>query len=465
TNTADKLQIAVNAAVHSVNSGDLHLRIISQNTLLSTLNGGGGVAKGQFYIKDSSGRTTTIDLRSSNIQTIGDVIRTINTKTLNVRAEINSTGDGILLRDTAGGAGKLTVTEAGSTTAKDLGLLRTATTVVEEGQTRQIIDGSMTYQITLASTNTLQDLHNKINALGGGFNASLLNDGSFWPWRLSLVSERSGKAGALVVDTAGLGISFQETSRAQDAKLLYGPASSAASAMVINSSSNTFTNVIDGVSLQIKQATGTTVAVQVNTTNTVLLASAKTLVENYNKFRDQLEDYTKYDTTTGKGSVLTGDSTALRLDTALSSLLSGQFTSNSQFQSLAALGLTLTDKGKLEFDQEKFEAAYAEDPQGVQEFFTASETGMANQLNDLIEQLAGEEDSTVSERLEALDSKISTNLERIEHMTDMLDKERTRLLTQFYNMELAVAKIQSSLDALDSIAWITQQNKSKSNSK
>ncbi|HOM18212.1 MAG TPA: flagellar cap protein FliD N-terminal domain-containing protein, partial [Thermoguttaceae bacterium] len=82
TNTADKLQIAVNAAVHSVNSGDLHLRIISQNTLLSTLNGGGGVAKGQFYIKDSSGRTTTIDLRSSNIQTIGDVIRTINTKTL-----------------------------------------------------------------------------------------------------------------------------------------------------------------------------------------------------------------------------------------------------------------------------------------------------------------------------------------------------------------------------------------------
>jgi flagellar hook-associated protein 2 len=247
--------------------------------------------------------------------------------------------------------------------------------------------------------------------------------------------------------------------------VLYGPASSAASAMVINSSSNTFTNVIDGVSLQIKQATGTTVAVQVNTTNTVLLASAKTLVENYNKFRDQLEDYTKYDTTTGKGSVLTGDSTALRLDTALSSLLSGQFTSNSQFQSLAALGLTLTDKGKLEFDQEKFEAAYAEDPQGVQEFFAASETGMANQLNSLIEQLAGEDNSTVSERLNALDSKISTNLERIEHMTDMLDKERTRLLTQFYKMELAVAKIQDSLTALDSIAWITQQNKSKSNSK
>ena len=459
TNTADKLQIAVNAPVNSVDSGDLHLRILSENTLLSSLNGGAGVAKGRFYIQDSSGRKALIDLRSDSIQTIGDVIRAINSTVLQVRAEINPTGDGILLRDKAGGSGKLTVTEAGSTTAKDLGLLRAAETVVEDGQTYQVIDGSMTYQITLTSTNTLQDLQNKINALGGGFKASLLNDGSVWPWRLSLVSERSGKAGALVVDTAGLGLVFQETSRAQDARLVYGPASSAASAMVISSSSNTFTNVIDGVSLQIQQAPGTTVTVQVSDSDAVLLASVKTFVENYNKFRDQWKEYTKYDTTTGQGSALTGDFTALRFESDLLSLLSGQFTGSSRFQSLASLGLTLTDEGKLQLDEEKFKAAYAEDPQEVQNFFAASGTGMANRLAELIEQLAGEQNSTISQRLEALDGKIQANLQRIEQMNTLLEKERTRLLNQFYKMELAVAKIQDSLTALDSIAWITQQNR------
>jgi len=260
------------------------------------------------------------------------------------------------------------------------------------------------------------------------------------------------------VDTSELGITFQETSRAQDARLLYGPASSSASAMVVSSSSNTFTNVIDGVSLQIKQATGTTVAVEVSRSDDLLLASLNTFVENYNTYRDQLETYTKYDTATGEGSILTGDSTALRFDTSLSSLLSGRFTSNSRFQSLAELGIELTEDGKLQFDEEKFQAAYEEDPEGVQQFFTESDTGAANRLSSLIEQLAGEENSTISERLEALESKVSTNLERIEQMDALLEKERTRLLTQFYNMELAVAKIQDSLKALDSIAWITQQS-------
>lgn len=457
TNTADKLQIAVDAAVDSVDSGDLHLRILSENTLLSSLNGGAGVARGRFYIRDSSGRTVTIDLRSESIQTIGDVIQAINTTALYVEAEINSTGDGILLRDTAGGSGTLTVTEAGSTTAKDLGLLRTAQTVEEGEQTYQIIDGSLTHQIPVSSTDSLQDLQSRINALDAGFQASLLNDGSFWPWHLALVSQRSGKAGALVVDTAGLNLSFQETTPAQDAQLVYGPASSAASGLVITSSSNTFTNVIEGVSLEIKQATGSTVTVQVSSSNETLLASLRTFVENYNNFRDQLEEYTQYDPTSGEGAVLTGDSTALRFETALSSFLSGRFTGSSRFQSLASLGLTLTEEGRLEFDEQRFQAAYAEDPQEVQNFFTASETGMAPRLSQLIEQLAGEENSTISERLEALEGKINTNLQRIEQLNTLLESERIRLLNQFYQMELAVARIQNNLNALESIAWITQQ--------
>lgn len=461
TNTADKLQIAINAPVSSVNSGDLHLRILSENSLLSSLNGGAGVAKSIFYITDSRGVTATIDLRSSSIQTLGDVIQKINSSAANVRAECNATGDGILIRDMAGGTGTLTVTEGGSTTARDLGLLRSAKTLDEEGQTYQVIDGSMTYEIELSDTESLQNLKDKINALGAGFSASLLQDGSAWPWHLALTSQRSGKVGALVVDASQLQMAFQETTQAQDALLLMGPASSAASGMVVTSSSNTFTNALEGASLEIKQASGTTVNVQVNTSNATLLASIQTLVENYNKYRDQLEEYTQYDTEAGTGAILTGDNTTLRFDTDLTGLLSGEFTTGSRFTSVAQLGIALTEEGKLSFDATKFQAAYAEDPEGVEEFFATSDTGFANRMQNLIEQLAGADSSSlISARLQALEDKIDYNEQRIEYMTTMLEKERTRLLTQFYNMEVAVAKIQSSLSTLDSISWITQQNKS-----
>ena len=44
-NTADKLLIAIDNAVNSVNSGDLHLKVIGLNTKLADLNGGTGVTK------------------------------------------------------------------------------------------------------------------------------------------------------------------------------------------------------------------------------------------------------------------------------------------------------------------------------------------------------------------------------------------------------------------------------------
>ena len=56
------------------------------------------------------------------MQTIGDVIDAINRSTSGVHAAINSTGDGIVLTDTANGSGTLSVTEGNSTTAHDLGL-------------------------------------------------------------------------------------------------------------------------------------------------------------------------------------------------------------------------------------------------------------------------------------------------------------------------------------------------------
>ena len=99
-NTAVKLGFATASAPGSsstgvLNSGDLHLRTVSRNTLLSSYNGGAGVAAGTFQITDASG-ISVIHVTSS-MQTIGDVIDAINRNTVGVHAAINATGDGIVL--------------------------------------------------------------------------------------------------------------------------------------------------------------------------------------------------------------------------------------------------------------------------------------------------------------------------------------------------------------------------------
>ena len=165
TATADALGIAVDDAVAGVNSGDLHLRVVSHNTLLSGLNGGAGVAKGTFRIVDTTGNRAVVDLSADDVETVGDVIRQINLLGLDVQAEINSTGDGIAIRDTGNGPGTLRIEEGSTTTAADLHLLATATEVDVEGQSTQIIDGSTTYTITLDGTQSLADLQQAINDL------------------------------------------------------------------------------------------------------------------------------------------------------------------------------------------------------------------------------------------------------------------------------------------------------------
>jgi len=464
TESATRLQIAADTSITSVNSGDLHLQIVSESTRLDDLNGGAGVTRGRFVLKDSTGRERTIRLTSDDIETVGDVIDKINQQYLGVRAELNETGDGILLRDTAGGAESLTVTESGSTTARDLGLLRKAEEVEVDGETQQHIDGSMTYTIVAGGDDSLADFRDKINALDAGFSASTLSDGSTRPWHLTLVSGRAGEAGSLVVDTSQATFDFAQMSTARDSVLAYGPAAYASSAMLVTSSDNKFEDVVDGMSLEMHSATGTTVSVAVTESYATLSASAKSFVDNYNRFRDELERLTRYDTTNNKGAVLTGDSTALRMDTDMTTLVTSRFEVGGRYHSLEEVGITFNETGKLSFNESKFNEALATDPEAVEQLFATEDTGVSARFGELIEQLAGEDNSLLERRMESLDDRIADNEERIERMTASLSNERERLLTQFYNMELAVSRIQTNLNALDSISWITEQNK-RSNSK
>ena len=453
-NSATALGITADSATTIVNSGGLQRRQISAATLLSSLNGGAGIDVGDFKITGTNGVTRAVDLDKVGdvATTLGDVIARINALDgVGVEARINDRGDGLELVDTAGGAGKITVTAVGDdTSAKDLRLLGTSVETNIDGQLKQVIDGTATATVTVDADDKLSDVVTKINALNRGVTASILNDGS--RQRLSLSSNESGTANEFLVDTSGSSFSLQEISSGRDALVLYG--TSGATGALVSSSTNEFKNVVDGLSLTINEASLKAVTVSVSGTSSNLVGGVKEFVAAYNSLRTTLDKATSFNATDLTTGILFGSNAALRTETDISRLVTGQYFGVGQFNSLGAVGISVDDKGQMQLDETKLKAAFEKDPAAIKKLFTDEKRGFATKLDDAIDGLAGEKNSLLTARSETLTKTIDANNDRLEVMSASLDRQRERLLLTFYNLETTISRMKDNLSALSSLQII-----------
>ena len=449
TASATRLGIAVDAAISSVSSGTLQRQVVSESTLLSSLNGGKGVSLGSMLLADSSGATSGVNLAMIEAKTIGDVIDAINGTSIGVEARINEAGDGIVLIDTAGGTGSLTVEDVGAgKSALDLHLRGTGTSAVIDGQNVQVLDGSTTYTVTLDADDTLEDLVTKIQDLGAGVSAGILSDGSgSLPHHLSIASGIQGKAGELLIDGSGLGLSFAELSAAQDALIQFGTGSAS---RLISSSTNTFKDVVTGLDVTIAGESTDPVTVTVSQTPEAIATTLQLFVDQFNKLRDKLDALTFFNEADGTKGILFGSSETLRIESGLTGLITGRMFGVGGVQTLAELGVSIDTEGKLTFDRAKLDARYAADPEGVEKFFSG-DGGFAKKMDQLIETLAGEDDSLLVTRGTALQRRVETLASRIDAFNARLERSRERLTKEFINMELVVSRIRNNLTALSAL--------------
>lgn len=478
--TADKLNLAVDAAQDSVDSGTLGLQSLSENTLLDSLNQGDGVDDASFVVYDSNGNIGAVNIAVEELTTVGDVIDAINGRGIGVQARINETGDGILLVDTAGGTGTLRVEESGNgTAAADLGILGTATEVDLQGNPTDVIDGSFALQFEIGPEDTLEDLVQNINELDAGITASTFFDGNLY--RLILSSERDGRAGELLIESGNSGLQFSTIAEARDAVILYGDPDSPAGGLLATSSSNTFESIIPGVDFTLQKTSPDLVTISTTETTDKVKSSVELFVEAYNKVIDKLDEHTKFESNGSENDtristgILFGTGEALRVEQTLSQLATGRVFGAGSIQSLVEVGIDVADTGKLSFDEEKFDAKYNDDAQAVIEFFTkveevptpggetlSVEKGVFHRFNLAIEQLSGEDNSVLVNASGNIQSKLESNQDRIDRMNILLDLERQRLLKQFVSLEATIQSIQSSQSSLATLQAIAAQAQSAS---
>jgi len=255
---------------------------------------------------------------------------------------------------------------------------------------------------------------------------------------------------------------------------------------VMTSSSNTFKNAVDGMDLTITGTSTMPVTVSSARSSEELKMVLQTFVENYNTYQNYLNTQTFYDVTVNAGNYLYNSRVAKEFQRAIPEVLLKQVHGIPGITSLRDLGITMrsntydtavnTQTNTLTFDEEKFDALYASNPEAVQAFFfqerttvdnegkeTTVKTGWAQAFMDVANSLAGDE-GIIYKEIDKLTVQIDKNDEDIARMTARLAVKEQQMLKKFYAMEQAMAKMSSDMSAVSAIATTWQSNYSSTGS-
>jgi flagellar hook-associated protein 2 len=295
------------------------------------------------------------------------------------------------------------------------------------------LDGSAPVDVT--TDGTLAGLVTAINdpANATGLRATAVKVGTD-QYRLVVESATSGVAEDFTLTaTDGSGLLGGATVRAgRDAQVTIGDS------IVATSATNTFAELVPGVSITLAADAAVGTTSQVATTSDPATASAalKGLVDAVNAALSDIDAQTR--TGTGTKGPLAGDSTLLGVR---GQLLSTVFAGDGG--SLADLGLQTDRYGKLVLDEAVFAKAYAADPAAVQARLTAPDTGFVSRVGEVAEAASDRVDGTLTTAITGRTDAIGRLDDSIEAWDLRLELRRTALTRQFTALETALNQMNS----------------------
>jgi len=427
-----------------VDGGNAQRQYITESTRLDGLNVGRGVGNGTMRITTADGALRTVEITDA-VRTVGQVIDKLENAGLTAR--INDTGDGILIIDETEGDQRLTIEDVGGgTAAADLRIA---------GEARigsNTVDGSFETRIRISANDSLEDVAQKINKLGVGVSASVINDGSAaTPYSLTLTSETTGLRGRLTIDTGDIDLGLRTLSRAQDAVVSIGDTGK--TTRLITGSSNTLDNVVDGVTFNLLATSDEPVTVDVTQNVDAIVESIGGFVEQYNKTLDTIAKGDTFDQETFEKGPLFGDFTVDQVESRLRRAVLGEVQNvDTSFSRLFTVGLRIGSGGRLEFDEQQFREVYEENPEKVEDLFQHEDTGFGSVIQDTLGDLTRDFDGLLSRKDELLEDQQELLNDRIDQLNVLIEAKRARLEAEFVALESAVAALQSQEGALADLA-------------
>ena len=344
----------------------------------------------------------------------------------------------------------------------------TASTTVGNG-TLNITVGSSSFDVTITAgeNDTLAGIRDAINNAQGnnGVRASILtvsNGMGGTASKLVLTASHSGAANTISVavtgdgdavdnDNAGLSqlisANLSQIDPAQDASITIDGFSA-------TSSTNQFTNAIQGVTINVLKEDPNNVALPssltIATDKTGVKGAVQDFVANYNALVTIFNTLTNYDPSTQTRGLLSGDSSVGVVESRIRRVMNDIVSSAPEgLNSLADIGISTNRNGSIALNDADLSSALSANFDSFDELFTG-DNGIASRLDKLATELTGS-----GGVFSARETSINEQLAKIADQKDALDARLTKLEARYRAQFSALDILVSQLNQTGS--FLTQQ--------
>lgn len=285
-------------------------------------------------------------------------------------AKAATSSDTTVLTSTASGSA---VVGRYSVTVGQLATTDTYASAAFTSQTDTILTGSFDLKVGTAATltitispsnNTLTGLRDAINSSGANAAASIVKDGS--NYKLAIISKSSGSDNAITL--SNFTNPSQQTQLNLTRTVTLQNASLTVNGITLTSSSNSVTDAVQGVTLNLVKAGSSEVTVSADTAK--ITEAINKFITAYNDANTFFNAQFKYNTTTKSAGVLAGDGTVRRIQSNLQSALSGAVSGlSTPLTNLREVGVSFANDGSISLDSAELSTAITNNATAVANLF------------------------------------------------------------------------------------------------
>ena len=421
-----------------------------------------------------SGPQTLLKTKQSDTQTLVGALQALNTK-------VASLGTAAAAASTATSWGALTATSSATSVTATASTSASATQVsftVDKLAQRQVsLTGVITdvasftgssnaLTVTTAAGSTQIDttgitsvagLASAITASNAGVSAVAVQVSG--GYRLQLSAKQTGQASAFQLysgtsaDVAAGTATTQpltSLSTAQDAQLTLWPGAGAGVQQTFTSSTNTFSNVLTGVSITTSAVEASPVTLTLSQDTNALSTLGSNLVSQLNLVLGEIGSRTASTTTTDSttgGTIVTPG--VLGSESSVTTLQQ-QLTSSASYPvngiSPSSVGISIQQDGTFAFDQATYTAALASDPQKVQQVVS----GLAARVAAVTTSTSDPNSGSLTQEITAQQGVVKDLGDQISQWDVTLELRRESLQTTYSNLEVTLSNLKSQSSWLSS---------------
>lgn len=315
-------------------------------------------------------------------------------------------------------------------------------TVGSAGDTMEITIGSDDFTVEIGGK-TLDEIAEAINTATDnvGVTASVIQEDSS-NYYLTLTSDDTGTAntmtlafedsgGSPIVDPLGMA----QTQAADDADLVID------NTYNITRSSNSITDVIEGVTLTLLDTSASAVELNVTQNSNSVISSIDEMVTAYNSLQSAM-------TSLGAGQ-LSGDSTLRTLQNQVLSVFNSAASGLSgSYSSLYDIGIEFDKYGVMEVDSDTLSSAVTSNLDSVSELFSDDDQGFAFRLSELLDNML-DDDGLLDAREDGINAQIESTQDAATSFTERLELIEARYRSQYAALDTLMSSLTATSSYLD----------------